>query len=247
MMKETVVLGVLFFVLSISSSYAIIYVDSEAPGGGTGTYENPYNKIQDAIDAAYEHDIIIVRPGIYTGVGNYEINPTGKSITIQSTDPNDIEVIESTIIDPNQAGPGFYFESGENENCIIQGLTITNAHRGGSGGGIYCYNSQPTIRKCIIENCTSNTHGGGLFFLDSVIRLSDCIIRNNSAAADGGGIESFRSEGSVTNCLFYANNNSTWRGGGIDIYGSESFIITNCTFTANSADWGEAVMYGIVT
>ena len=76
--------GVFFavFIVSISSAANIIYVDVNGPNDpGTGTFLDPFRKIQDAINPADSNDIIEIRPGIYTGQDNYNLNLTGKVIT----------------------------------------------------------------------------------------------------------------------------------------------------------------------
>lgn len=139
-----------------------IYVDVDGPNDpGTGSYLDPFRKIQDAIDSADNNDTIELQQGVYTGQGNYNLDPNGLSITIRSTDPNDPDVVASTIIDPNGAGRGIYFHSGEDANCIVSGLTIRNGYTLSRGGGILCENSSPTISNCIITGSFAGLWGGG--------------------------------------------------------------------------------------
>ena len=63
---------------------------------GTGDFE----AIQDAIDAAVDGDTITVHPGTY-----YEnIHFGGKNITLTSLNPEDPDIVGTTIIDVEQAG-----------------------------------------------------------------------------------------------------------------------------------------------
>lgn len=109
-LRTKVLLCVLFVVsaASISNAVNIIYIDVNGPNDpGTGSYEDPFRKIQDAIDAAIAGDIIEIRPGIYTGdLNNYNLDLNGKSITIRSVNPEDPNIVANTIIDPNKAGRG---------------------------------------------------------------------------------------------------------------------------------------------
>ena len=59
----------------------------------------PYPTIQSAIDNANDLDTVLVQPGTYTE----NINIGGKNITLTSIDPEDLNVVESTIIDGNHA------------------------------------------------------------------------------------------------------------------------------------------------
>ena len=108
--------------------------------------------IQAGIDAALEGDTVLVADGTYKGSGNKNLDFKGKAITVQSKNGPD-----STIIDCEGDGSGFYFHSGEQEDSIVSGLTIKNGHGIEGifylidGGGIYCENSSPTIDNCIIN------------------------------------------------------------------------------------------------
>jgi len=48
----------------------MIYVDDDDPNDpGSGAFSDPYRWIQRAIDSATVGDMILIRPGIYTGSG----------------------------------------------------------------------------------------------------------------------------------------------------------------------------------
>jgi len=275
MFRTKILLGVLFVVCvaSISNAANIIYVDVNGPNDpGTGSYNNPFRKIQDAIDAAIGGDTIEIQPGLYTGPGNRDLDPNGLSITICSTDPNDPNVVAATIIDCN--GPeteyhrGFYFHSGEDANCIISGLTIRNGYHDEKGGGIFCYNSSPTIANCIISgnyaggkgggischnssptiaNCIisgnfSKTHGGAIFCrAESSPEIIGCIISGNSAEQDGGALECWQGEPNILNCVISNNHALQGKGGGVDCFSNGNVTLTNCTLAKNSASSGGAL------
>ncbi|UCF00069.1 MAG: hypothetical protein JSV82_03105, partial [Planctomycetota bacterium] len=102
------------------------------------------NAIQRAINASIDGDIITIAQDTY-----YEtINFAGKSIHLRSTDPNDPNVVASTIIDANNISvDAVVFNSDEDANSILDGITIT-----GGRYGIYCYNySSPKILNCTIS------------------------------------------------------------------------------------------------
>ncbi|MCK4752789.1 MAG: hypothetical protein KAS75_05030 [Planctomycetes bacterium] len=240
-MRKAIFLLVIVLVLtfvSVSQAGGLFCVDVNGPNDpGTGSFDDPFRRIQDAVDVAVSGDIVEIRAGLYTGLGNYDIDPNGKSITIRSIDPNDSNVVANTIIDPNGAGRGFYFDSGEDANCVISGLTIRNGYTGGKGGGVYCYNSSPTITNCIISGNSAGTHGGGLFCQNSDLQIIGCVISSNTSANDGGGIEHWRGKSVVTNCII-SDNLANGVGGGADYFDSDDIILTNCTFVKNSADSG---------
>lgn len=105
--KTVVIIFLGFFLVSISNAAEVIYVDVSGPNDpGTGAFDDPFHRIQDAIDAAIDGDIVEIQLGLYTGPGNYDLDPWGKGITIRSTNPQDANIVANTIIDPNKAGRG---------------------------------------------------------------------------------------------------------------------------------------------
>ncbi|RKY03753.1 MAG: hypothetical protein DRP56_10840, partial [Planctomycetota bacterium] len=139
----------------------------------------PYATIQAAINAASNGDTVIVHPGTYSGTGNVDIDFLGLAITVQSEDPDEVSIVNNTIIDGQSSNRAFDFHSGEGADSIVAGFTITNGrikNGGGAGsipggdgdpgapsfgGAISCTaGSSPTIRQCIITNCVADGSGG---------------------------------------------------------------------------------------
>jgi len=262
--KAFLVIVIVLFIASVSSASNVIYVDDNAPNApGTGAFDDPFLRIQNALDAAIDSDVVVIRPGIYTAdPNNYNLDPNGKSITIRSIDPNDSNTIANTIIDPNEAGRGFYLQSGEDPNCVISGLTIRNACAviGYNGAGIYCYDSSPTLRNCVIRggyakdsggglccyyssvnviNCTitgnvTDYYGGGIGCSFSSPVITGCTIIGNTAGREGGGLDSGQSDPNIFNCTIIDNNAPI--GGGINCYYPGVARVVNCTLSANSAN-----------
>jgi len=225
---------------SFSSANITIYVDVDGPNDpGTGSYTDPFLKIQDAINAAVAGDTVEIRPGLYTGPGNYDLDPNGKAVTIRSTNPNNPDVIERTIIDPNLAGRGFFFVSGEDPNCTISGLTIRNGLAADdSGGAILCDNSNPTISNCVIKSNAADWYGGALFCYSSSPEIRNCTVTGNSGI-DGGAFECWSGTTIIRNCVI--NNNTAFdNGGAIDCYWEGQAELHNCTVVTNSAGTGGA-------
>ena len=253
----------LLLLISVASPAAanVIYVDCNGLNDpGSGTIEDPYRKIQDGINFALSGDTVLIRPGIYTGTGNFDLDTQGKSIIIRSSDPNDPNIVSRTEINPNQQGRGFNIHSGEDANCIISGLTIINGRiaLGYNGAGIYCYDSNPTIRNCVIKNnhavdgsgggicfdygsatiinstITGNIadyYGGGISCRFSTPTIIGCTINKNIAYGRGGGIYSGASEPNILNCIIIENNAPI--GAGINCYYSGIANVVNCTIAAN--------------
>ena len=222
-----------FTVSSSSHVDTVYYVD--AVGGNDNndglSPESSFATIGKAVDTAKSGDRVIVAEGVYTGNGNRDINFYAKSISVSSTDPNDPNIVAATIINCQNNGSGFIFQSNESPNSIVSGLTIINA----STSGINCHQySSPTIDKCVIMN-NYGFYGGGIrcsSFSNPVIR--NCTISGNSAFNDGGGIYcSHSSNPTITNCVISDNSAGDY-GGGIDIANSNP-TISNCTIVGNSS------------
>jgi len=195
--------------------------------------------IQAAIDAVHEGGTVIVADGVYTGLGNRDIDFKGKRITVRSESGP-----ENCIVDCNCAWEetiedfhsGFLFRSIEKSDSVLEGFTIT----GGlalEGGGIYCEGSSPTIRQCIIVGNIALNHGAGMSSQRGSPTITDCIVTDNKGIesvyiASGGGIYCRYGSPTISDCTIARN--SGLDGGGI-YCDDNTATITDCTFHENSA------------
>lgn len=219
---------------------------------GSITVPDDHPAIQAAIEAAEDGDVIVVKPGKYSG----SIDFIGKNITLSSTNPDDPEVVAATIIDAGGVNSVVSFKSGESEAAILTGFTIT----GGSGnletlefviegetrevpsyygGGVIVLNgSSPTISKNVIVDNVAE-RGGGILSYGSTPIISDNTIRDNISTGGGGGIFLAYSSATVTNNTV-SNNVAGLSGGAVAISGSGELpsLIEGNTFSENRADNG---------
>jgi predicted outer membrane repeat protein len=202
--------------------------------------------IQAGIDSAAAGDLVLLAAGTYRGVGNRDIDFSGKAIVVASEDGKDV-----TIIDCQNAGRGFCFHSGEGAGSVLQGVTIRYGYAE-AGGAVYCTGSSPTLTDCLLSRCTAvrsgtseiPAQGGGMYCLSSSPTLTFCTFYLNPTSArfsHGGGMYCESSTPTLTNCVFSANSatglwNYAW-GGGISCSGSEA-TFTDCAFFGNSAGMG---------
>jgi hypothetical protein len=196
-----------------------------------------YPTIQGGIVAAGGGDTVLVAAGTYMGAGNRDIDFLGKAIVVRSESG-----AGSTIIDcqgsPAAAHRGFFFHSGETNASILEGFTIQNGYVGGplNGGGIECEFASPTIRACIVRDCTVaefGQDGGGICCRTSAARIEDCVILHNFASY-GGGI-ACRGDLSVTILRCTVTGNSANYGGGIDSGTLGGPRIVDCVVSGNQA------------
>jgi parallel beta-helix repeat protein/predicted outer membrane repeat protein len=209
---KNLLFAVALLLLTIPCSAEIIIVDNDWP------YD--FDNIQAAIDYASDGDFIFVFPGTYTGPGNRDIDFRDKAITVRSIDPTDPYFVAQTIIDCNDLGHGFYFDSGEEANSVLAGFTITNGFADTPEGVITCFNSSPTITNCTI----SDNNSRGIFCYHSNSVITSCTVSDNRS-----GISCDGNSPTITNCTVSDNN-----GGGIYCYRSRP-VITNCTVSDNNS------------
>ena len=237
----TTLLGFTLLLPCAAGAGAVWYVDDDAPsdpGPGNpaisdpaedGSIAHPFDAIQEAIAAALDGDAVIVAQGTYQGVGNRDIDFGGKAITISSTDPLDPATVAATIVDCENAGRGFIFQSGETATSVLDGLTIIDG-AADRGAGIRCTSaSGPTILRCVISNNVATVSGGGVGVNNlpnesSAITLMDCTVTGN----EGGGISTVSSSVTITNCEITDN-----AGGGIDMLYGDACVVSVTTIADN--------------
>jgi hypothetical protein len=212
-----------------------IYVDvNHTPDVENGTISHPFSTIERGIWAATGTDTVIVKPGTY----NENISLDETNITLTGTDPNDPNIVASTIINSSGNGAVVTFTY----NCsVLTGFTITNGdNEVGFGGGIFC-NGQceetaPIISHCVITRNFAAVAGGGIYCYDSSPTISHCIIIGNWAYSDGGGIhcenENVWYYPTISHCLIVGNMANS--GGGIYLGGGTT-TIRHCDISSNLA------------
>lgn len=232
----------------LAGQATVVYVDDDNTAGPwTGTELEPFQYIQNGINAVAAGGTVRVKPGTY-----YEnIDFSGKSIVVQSTDG-----CEVTTIDGNASGSVVSFISGEGNGAVLEGFTLTNGtgtDDGSSrfcGGGVYCNNgSAPILRYNRITQNTVSYDGAGIWcgfnddnedtlqIYNNRIYANECA--DGSAASWGGGIALTYFEKTVLiyNNLIYHNLCRTYSaGGGIGVWECSDVQLINNTIFGNDVD-----------
>jgi hypothetical protein len=200
------------------------WVDDDAPPGGNGSPSQPFQRIGDAIAQSAGGDIVIVRDGVYRGVGNKNLEFGGREILLRSENG-----ALGCIIDCEGVGRAFAILGGEGPGLILRGLTIRNGNAEGStttytsgGGGMIVLESVPVIESCVFEDCRAR-QGAGLEAFASSLRIRNTVFRD---------------------CSAQTSSSYTTRGGGVrivDPIGDSSFV--GCKFLSCSAMLGGAIQY----
>ncbi len=242
----------------------ILYVDGGATGANDGSsWADAFSELEDALDFACMNDAIWVAAGTYypteehggegemcrsfqmkKGVAIYG-GFAGDETAISDRDPSvNVTVLSGDIgvagDDSDNCYHVFYHTATLllDETAVLDGFTITG---GGSfvGGGMYNYESSPTLKDCIFTH-NSGYYGGGMFNYDSSPTLMGCTFTDNTAYY-GGGMYNDESSPTLTDCTF-AGNAGTSEGGGVYEYGTSS-TFKGCIFSGNTADSYGGGMY----
>ncbi len=241
---------------------SFIFASGVAFGANTLNVPGEYATIQDAIDAATTSDTVLVADGTYLlGIGREYFDFKGKAITVKSENGP-----ENCIIDCQNNGSGFYFQSEEGQASELSGFTVTNANTSaivcknsstpiitnciltGNNRGIYCSSASPTISNCIITDNSGSKNGGGIYLFRSGAIITECLISNNTVTEEGGGIyvDSY-STPSISKCTI-SNNFAADKGGGIYSFSGAdiaSCVITNNTVNNSGSDGGGVCCFDI--
>lgn len=109
--------------------------------------------ITQAIALTLDGDAVVIAPGTYL---ESSVDLAGKAITVRSENPSDPRTVAETIVDGSGAGSVFVFQSEEDTNSVLAGLTITGG-KARQGGGIRCLSS-PRIEDCVIQGNWATSH-----------------------------------------------------------------------------------------
>lgn len=237
-----------------------IYVDDDAPGDPgpgdptisdpeeDGSLAHPYDAIQEAIDASISHDDIQLADGVYRGVGNREINPDGRSITIHSRNGP-----QNCIIDCELIGGAFVFNSGESARTVVEGFTITRGPSSVRGSAVSCTNgASPTIRNCTITESFGRADFGVIHCFGSSATIENCTLRQiegfGISLFDGGnpivsgctligcGVAIGGVDATIVDCTISGSPNH-----GIIVRSTTATTIANCVLRGNTAQVGGGI------
>ncbi|MEW6747669.1 MAG: right-handed parallel beta-helix repeat-containing protein, partial [Planctomycetota bacterium] len=224
---------------ALASAQTTWYVDSaNCPGPGSGSSQDPFCRIQDAIDAAGDGDSVLVLPGRYDEATDF----IGKAILVRSDldgDPATCDPApELTLIDSDAFASAVTFANGEQQDSVLQGFTLQGAYAD-LGGGIHCADSSPRIIGNIIKGNQAHW-GGGVYCRGGAPFIASNFIMHNSAISGGGIYCREGCHATITNNTIYENYADA-KGGGIACLLDCRIQVRNTILWNNVADLGPAI------
>lgn len=166
-----------------------------------------YDNIQEAVDAAWALDTIVVADGRYRGSGFYNINALGKNLYIRSESG-----APACTLSGYNGTHAFEITYTEGRDMVIDGFTIANFMYD-TTGSIAIKWASPIIRNCIIsDNSTATDYGGhGMYMHWAYPRVENTVIAD-CYAEFGGGIKMRLSAPEIIGCTI-TENHATYGGG----------------------------------
>jgi len=222
--------------VTVTASLLLLAMLSRLASAEIINVPDDYPTIQEAIEAAGEGDEVVVAEGEYFE----NINYNGKAITIRSADPEDPEVVANTIINGGATGSVVTCESGEGPDTVLSGFVITNGNST-RGGGMYNWQSSPTVSHCTFIGNSAEYDGGGMCNCaidphEASPTVTDCIFIENWAGHHGGGMCNWV-EVPGENGFIAAGSRADDCVDGVRVRVSHP-IVTGCTFRQNVAGSG---------
>ena len=163
---------------------ADLYVSPDGDNSNSGlSWADPLKTIHYALSIIYA---VSLNPHtIHLDTGIFSLDTNGESfpvictswVSFSGTDEN------LTIIDADMEDRVVFCIGSDGVN--IEELTLTNGHKFGDGGGIYCENSNLNLTNLTVSNCTAGT-AGGIYHTNSNSVFNNITVINNAAKHYGG-------------------------------------------------------------
>jgi hypothetical protein len=188
-----------------------------------------YPTIQAAVDAIPSYDVVELCNGVFTGVGNRDIDFGGKAVTVRSGSGKP----DSCVIDCQGAGRGFHFHTAETASAQVRDLTVTNGHTS-NGGAILCESATPTIAGCVLRGNTADQNGGAIACTGGAAPVVENSTLAGNSAASGAGLHSSDSAPVVTHTIVAFSA----AGEAVGCAGSGTATLSCCDVFGNAGgDW----------
>ena len=194
-----------------------------------------YFTVAAAVAAAQDGDVVVVRPGNYLGTVDF----AGKAITVRSTDGPE----KTTLDAENYQNSVVVFADGEGRGSVLEGFELRNGTGNCDlffcfGGGVFCNETSPTIRNCIIRDNETTFDGGGLYARRGSPLIEDCVFEGNAATWYNGGAIYVVDAPTITIRRTKFRDNYGDDGGGGILSKNTGLVLEDCTFIGNVTTGG---------
>lgn len=230
-----------------------------------------YTRIQAAIDAALEGEVLGIEAGEYLEM----LSLKGKAITLRG-----IKGPALTILNAEQRGTAVLINSGEgletyledmtikggvapatdpvseqsfgggirieNASPQLSGLWIVNNQASAGGGGIAVIGGSPILQQLVVQGNVASEGAGIHIDLKSFVQLSHAVISDNAASVNGGAISLLDSILTLENALIVNNaaapcGTNQGYGGGVHVNFSAYLLGSQLHVMDNSACTGGGI------
>ena len=198
--------------------------------------------IQAAIDAADHGDVIYIAAGTYFPTTT--IDTRGKAIHLLGQTAADGTRV---VIDGLDTIRVLACTSGETpntkfENLVIQHGLAIDVFPDDLGGGLYVYQSRPTVKDCVFRRNIAGNGGGVCVHLESEPIFKACQFIENRALNLGGGILNIGNSRPTVDQCFIRGNSAGINAGGINNYDGCLTDLKDTTICSNTpkqinGDW----------
>lgn len=222
--------------VSLNTTNVIHYVNiaGSNPEPPYLSWSTAATNIQDAVDAAFTGDQVMVTNGTYTFANRVTSVTTNCVVATNAISISSVSGAGQTIINGSGTNRCVYLAGG----ASLTGFTLMNGATIESGGGVYCESTNETIVNCVLTGNNGGVQsgtGGGAY----QGTLLNCVLANNEVDNGGG------AGGSVlSNCVLSAN--VAIYGGAIG-GGAYNCTLISCLVSNNSAFIGGGVYNCVVT
>ncbi len=227
---------------SQTTSYLHFVTQTGAGTKNGSDWENAFEGLQVALDAAVVNDQIWVAAGTYKPqkdeTGNASpAEPRTKCFKLKNgvVVYGGFQGTESSVAQRINFGPGQENETILSGDLNSNGLDANDCYHIFYHSATSGIASSAVLNGVTIMGGNSDNNGGGMLNINSSPTILNCIFSGNHAIY-GGGICNDNASPYFVNCLFI--DNTADEGGGVYNFNESTPIFTNCNITRNSATLG---------